>query len=258
MSKRSLASIAAHTAILLALLLALASSLGSTSAGELCVNLDGEFCLTLTPDPDTNPINTDHTVTATITLDGEPLKASDTDTLFFILSGPNAGETAIEPQVESATSTFTYTGSGGVGTDEIVAIACEPDFCGEIQSCLEASPLCIEKVEAACNFDIELPTSGPIERNAAGGKGAGFCFGPASAQKTWEDPTPSPSPTPIDVGAGDQTPAPTPAQLPQSGGEGGDTGTPWYALTLAAAALGAAILSLFVIRRHTSTQRNRP
>jgi hypothetical protein len=257
MSTRSLSLTAIPVALVLALLLALVTSLATTSAGEICADFKGELCLTLTPDPDTNPVGTDHTVTAVMTLDGDPLKASATETLFFVLSGPNAGETAIEPQVESATSTFTYTGSGGVGTDEIVAIACEPGFCEDIQSCLESSPLCIEKVEAACSLTIETP--GPVGRVAAGGgKGGEFCFGPATAEKTWEDPTPTPSPTPVDVGAGGQAPSPTPAQLPQSGGEGGDSGSPWFAVALAIAALGAAAFTFFVIRRQISTQRNRP
>jgi len=77
-----------------------------------------EVQLELLPESATNPPGTDHTVTAVYTLDGFPLQGK---TIYFVVSGPNAGE-----QVESVTdaegeATFTYTGDGGEGEDIIYA-----------------------------------------------------------------------------------------------------------------------------------------
>ena len=67
-----------------------------------------------------NVIGTEHTVTATITdLVGAPI--SGVDVSFEVVSGPNAGDTGMDTTDANGEATFTYTGDGGVGTDEIVA-----------------------------------------------------------------------------------------------------------------------------------------
>jgi hypothetical protein len=189
-------------------------------AGEHCVSTKGELCITLNPDPATNPVNTDHTVILTFTVNGEPAEGSF-DAGFFILSGPNAGESLTVAGDSSGEATFTYAGDGGAGTDEIVAFVCNTDECDILINCLEESPECITDITEDCIQDLQGPAGN--ERVAAS---VIFCLGPVEATKTWEDPTPTPAPsgTPVLAPA---TQAPTPAQLPQSGGEPGGSDTPW-------------------------------
>ncbi|SFM78666.1 PEF-CTERM protein sorting domain-containing protein [Methanolobus profundi] len=76
--------------------------------------------ISLSPASDVNPVGTQHTVTATITdLLGTPIPGIDVT--FNVTSGPNAGESGIDTTDGSGEATFTYTGDGGVGTDQIVA-----------------------------------------------------------------------------------------------------------------------------------------
>jgi hypothetical protein len=77
----------------------------------------------LTPETDTNPIGTSHTVTATVTQDdpvpGTPVVG--TVVTFKVISGPNAGATGTGTTNSVGAATFTYSGAGGVGTDFIQA-----------------------------------------------------------------------------------------------------------------------------------------
>jgi len=76
--------------------------------------------ISLDPAEDTNDVGTDHTVTATVTFGGGP--QSDLTVDFQILpDGPNEGETGQETTDSNGEATFTYTGDGGVGQDEIEA-----------------------------------------------------------------------------------------------------------------------------------------
>ncbi len=201
---------------------------GPASAGEFCRNVpaeggEAEACVILTPDTATNPVGTDHTLTAVGSLGGEP-PATPVTLLFYVVAGPNTGDSLVFDLDEAGEASFTYTGDGGPGDDSIITLACDPDTCLEIQGCLDKDSGCLAEVESSCD-----PTSqGTAEpRVAAGGDGGNsFCFGPATATKTWVDPTPTPSPTPNDVGAGGQAPSPTPAQLPQSGGDPGGSDSP--------------------------------
>lgn len=231
-------------------------ALGSRTAdaGQFCLDLKGQFCVSLTPDPATNPVDTDHTVTAAATVDGDPLGAVF-DAGFAVYEGPNAGQTGVVPLGAGGTADFTYSGSGGAGTDSILVVLCDvtQDCQNFVDACAQGGSGCLGIIEAACP-----PQFGPERVSAAGI--INFCFGPATAVKNWEDPTPSPSPTPVDVNAGGQSPAPTPVQLPASGGTTGDAGAPWATPVWALIALiGAAMMlsvgSALVVARRRVTAR---
>jgi hypothetical protein len=79
--------------------------------------------ITLTPLDDTNPVGTDHTVTAHVTDASGPLA---NQVVTFSVTGVNAGATGTCVPVSCATNasgdvTFTYNGANGVGDDTIKA-----------------------------------------------------------------------------------------------------------------------------------------
>ncbi|MEO6198217.1 MAG: LPXTG cell wall anchor domain-containing protein [Dehalococcoidia bacterium] len=226
-------------------------ALGSStaSANQFCLNLKGQLCVTLTPDPATNPVDTDHTVTAAATVDGDPLGAVF-DAGFAVYDGPNAGQTGVVPLGAGGTADFTYSGSGGAGTDSIVVVLCDiaQDCQGYVDGCAQDGSTCLSTIAADCQ-----PQLGPARVSAAGIQN--FCIGPATAVKNWEDPTPTPSPTPFDVNAGGQSPAPTPAQLPASGGTTGNAGTPWTLVALIGAVMMLSGGGALVLARRRVTDR---
>jgi hypothetical protein len=76
--------------------------------------------ISLTPETATNPIGTSQTLTATILKNGTtPVPGKLVS--FSVDSGPNAGRTGSGTTNASGVTTFTYTGTGGVGTDSISA-----------------------------------------------------------------------------------------------------------------------------------------
>ena len=75
--------------------------------------------ITLSPDEDTNPLGTDHTVTALVEEDGSPVVG--VDVTFEIVAGPNVGDGGVDTTDANGEATFTYTGDGGIGTDIIEA-----------------------------------------------------------------------------------------------------------------------------------------
>lgn len=77
--------------------------------------------LELEPTFDTNPVGTNHTVTATYKVAGQP--QSGVQVNFEVVTGPNAGESGSDITDANGVATFTYTGNGGTGTDSIVATA---------------------------------------------------------------------------------------------------------------------------------------
>ena len=86
--------------------------LGATTA------IVGEGIL-LTPLTATNPVNTPHTVTATVQNEfGDPIIGRNVD--FEIINGPNVGLTGSDITDANGEATFTYT-SSLVGVDELVA-----------------------------------------------------------------------------------------------------------------------------------------
>lgn len=76
--------------------------------------------IVLTPTSASNPVGTQHTVTATVvdTL-GRPVV--ERMVAFNVTAGPNAGTNGSGYTDESGKVSFTYTGTGGAGTDTIVA-----------------------------------------------------------------------------------------------------------------------------------------
>ncbi len=72
----------------------------------------------LTPDSATNPVGSNHTVTATVQEDDTA--TPDRTVTFKVISGPHAGTTGTDVTDGSGTATFTYMGTS-VGTDTIEA-----------------------------------------------------------------------------------------------------------------------------------------
>jgi uncharacterized repeat protein (TIGR01451 family) len=77
--------------------------------------------LALTPATATNPVNTNHTVTATATRGATP--QNGVPVTFSVISGPNVGRTGSATTGPSGTASFTYTGGATSGTDTIRASA---------------------------------------------------------------------------------------------------------------------------------------
>jgi RHS repeat-associated protein len=74
----------------------------------------------LAPDISFNPVDTSHTLTATVTgVDG---LATEGATVFFnVIAGPNNGNSGTDTTDANGNATFAYTGDGGVGLDQIQA-----------------------------------------------------------------------------------------------------------------------------------------
>ncbi len=87
--------------------------------------------MSLEPETASNLVGTDHTVTATITTDDDPLVCDTGCNVAIIVSdGPNEGK-FIEGKMDDEAAghlAFTYTGDGGPGTDTIGACAAKDDF----------------------------------------------------------------------------------------------------------------------------------
>lgn len=76
--------------------------------------------ITLDPATDTNPTGSAHTVTATVRSATGALAPNVTVT-FLVTAGPNTGDTGTGTTDQTGTTSFTYTGDGGGGTDTIQA-----------------------------------------------------------------------------------------------------------------------------------------
>jgi len=75
--------------------------------------------ITLSPATASNPAGTTHTVTASVTNATGP--AAGVTVTFNVISGPNAGQTGTGITGASGDATFTYSDTGGAGTDSIQA-----------------------------------------------------------------------------------------------------------------------------------------
>ncbi|MFC1661600.1 PKD domain-containing protein [Gemmatimonadota bacterium] len=85
--------------------------------------------ITLSPEADENPVGEAHTVTARV-FDQRNVPKPDVNVSFEVLTGgPNAGLTGTGTTDTNGEATFTYTGDGGLGVDEIEA--CFTDDEGE-------------------------------------------------------------------------------------------------------------------------------
>ncbi|MDI3539066.1 MAG: hypothetical protein PWQ52_189 [Methanolobus sp.] len=81
--------------------------------------------LSLTPNVATNLVGTSHTVTATVA-DQLGVGQPGVNVSFEITAGPNVGLTGSDITDAAGHATFTYIGTGGVGTDTIIAsIECQ-------------------------------------------------------------------------------------------------------------------------------------
>jgi hypothetical protein len=104
--------------------IATGAELGTFSPGHEVagISVRGEITavpkIELTPTSATNPLGANHTLTATATDGGGPAVAKSVT--FKVLSGPNAGLTAVRTTSATGVATFTYT-SSVVGTDTIRA-----------------------------------------------------------------------------------------------------------------------------------------
>jgi hypothetical protein len=245
----------AATFIAAAMFLGVLTGPEPAGAAQVCESIDTEeWCTSLSPDPDTNPVGASHTVTLDMT---HPAGAVDTMAI-LVYSGPNAGESIVgtptpgDPDLGSHSLSLTYTGDGGTGTDQIIGIVCtDVSVCNNMVQCMVNDPACAQTVQGDCtvnNFNT-------LTRLAGGGVSAGvtgICFGDATASKAWQSETapPSASPTPS-VGAGGQSPSPTPtpAGLPATGGSAGDNSGPGAWVIALAAAVVATAGGFFAVRR---------
>lgn len=76
--------------------------------------------ISLTPATATNPVDTDHSITATVrNSDGSP--ESGGLVTFNVTAGPDSGATGTETTNASGEATYTYTNNGTAGTDTIEA-----------------------------------------------------------------------------------------------------------------------------------------
>ncbi|MEX1253935.1 MAG: hypothetical protein WEE64_06295 [Dehalococcoidia bacterium] len=165
---------------------------GTAQAGQPCLVAKGEFCLTLDPAEDTNPVGSDHTVTAEVTGDSEPLV--EVGTLILVADGPNAGENVVGFTDSNGELGLTYTGDGGAGTDIIGALACldcgdaEAYLQGFAEKCISIPEKCAGFFEGCDQLKVSLEEAGPVIATV----GATLCV---SATKVWEEAEETPSPT---------------------------------------------------------------
>ena len=80
-----------------------------------------DYKIELSPEYDLNLVGQQHTVTATVTEVGSGTPESGVEVTFTIISGPNTSEIGKATTNASGEASVTYTGTGGVGTDNIQA-----------------------------------------------------------------------------------------------------------------------------------------
>ena len=119
--------------------------------------------ITLAPATATNPVGSSHTVTAML-LDqlGHPISGKVID--FFVVSGPNAGVAGActsDPGCATdaaGTVSFTYSGTGGAGTDQLKA--CFSGQSGQVCSALVTKEWVDCDDHNPCTDDSFLPSTG--------------------------------------------------------------------------------------------------
>jgi hypothetical protein len=178
--------------------IAVAVSVGSPpdkAEGTITILVDA------TPATATNVVNTDHTITATVTDAAVPQVGV---TVFFdVTTGPNTGDNGSDVTDASGAATFTYNGNSGVGQDTI-------------EACIFSLPGA--RVAGGLPIACDTVTKDWIDPTAT------------------PSPTPTPSATPT-LAAGTATPSPSPtiapASLPGTGGRASsDSARPIAAVAL--------------------------
>jgi len=169
--------------------------------------------ISLDPATATNDVGTDHTVTATVTISGDPL--SDALVGFSVTDGPNFD-------------------ASGVCSDDI---GCTTDGSGQVSFTYTSDGVAGQDAIEACIVELGPPTArvSALQQLPC-----------ATATKDWVEPTPTPTPSPTATATPAQA-APA-AELPETGAQppaGADF--PWLAVTVA---LGAfAVAGGLVLRR---------
>ena len=209
--------------------LATATTLGGGQSAHAGIQQDtlqckaGEetVCISLDPKTGSNTVGDVHTVTATVTTDnpvaGTPVEGLDL--YIFVIKGPNAGE-RIGPGLTDANGqvALTYTGDGGVGTDQMGTEACFDGGCGNVDGfiggCVENPDPCVDIF-----FNNDTCDGSPGDRFVCDFAEKDWVAAAATATAT---PAASPTTTPAVLAA---TATPTPATLPESGGTPSDGGS---------------------------------
>ncbi len=124
----------------------------------------------LDPPEDTNEAGTDHTVTATVTQEGNPVPGVLVS--FEVLSGPNAGETSDPGECTppgcltdpNGMVSWTYTGALAVGTDLIEACIAGPageEICARAEKdWVDTTPPTVECIETVNPHGSKVPPAG--------------------------------------------------------------------------------------------------
>jgi hypothetical protein len=112
--------------------------------------------IVLGPTSASNPVGTEHTVTATVTNEqGQPV--SERTVTFSVIAGPNQGVSGIVDTNGSGQASFTYSDSGGAGIDQIQASFVDS------QEQTRLSNIVTKEWVVTCplTFDVLLDTSTP-------------------------------------------------------------------------------------------------
>lgn len=96
------------------------SGVAAVAAGaEHSLAIASPATITVSPGSSTNPVGTNHTVSATVTEGGAPVAGKTV--MFKVTTGPNAGMTGSAVTDANGRATFSYHDSGGAGNDLIEA-----------------------------------------------------------------------------------------------------------------------------------------
>ena len=214
-----------------------------------------QYCISLDPLTDTNPVDDDHTATASLSVfvDGDPVDPTELEPVFVVIlvfDGPNVGESQ---SVIAQTNTdgqlaLTYTGDGGPGADTIATVACLDPL--DLQE--DAFPESVSAQQDSCNLQgfIDFCLEASVEECIDDLTGPnGTCTGEAPlicdiAAKEWvEEPTPTPTPAPSATPTTAPTAAPA-AALPSTGADPTSGSACPLAGTLALVLGGMALLAV--------------
>src|SRR5262249_12112358 len=115
--------------------------------------------ISLAPDGTSDPVGSDHTVTATVSDNGSPVVG--TAVSFNILDGPNSDGSGTCVPVDCTTAadgtvSFTYTGSGGTGTDHIQASFVDPTSQTQVSNIVSET-----WTEGSSTPDVPIPVTPP-------------------------------------------------------------------------------------------------